>query len=99
MANGLKGRRSDATTTSGWKLTASAHKPIMGPVTALARIEKLDYDTVPRFALHAKRQSAGARVRVFRNVTAQISVVHHSRSAVAPETAMDVALTYSMRLR
>ena len=99
MGEWLDGRPFNGTTTTGWHVTTSAHRPIMGPVTAIARVEQLDYNTIPRFALHAKRRSAGARVRVFRGVTAQVSVVREVENAEAPETAMDFAVTYSIRLR
>ena len=99
MGEWLDGRPFDGTTTTGWHVTTSVHRPMMGPVTAIARVEQLDYDTIPRFALHAKRQSAGARVRVIRSVAAQISVVREVRATTAAVTAMDCAGTYSIRLR
>jgi hypothetical protein len=95
----LDGQPFDGTTTTGWHVNGSVHRPVMGPVTAVARIEELDYDTIPRFALHSKRQSAGARIRLVREFTAQVSVVHQSWPNQHPETAFDAALTYSVRLR
>ena len=94
----LDGRPFDGTTTTGWHLNGSVHRAVMGPVTAVVRLEQLDYDTVPRFALHAKRQSAGARVRVFRGVSAQVSLVREIKPGEPPERAIDAAFTYSMRL-
>jgi hypothetical protein len=95
----LDGQPFDGTTTTGWHVNGSLHRPMMGPVTAVARLERLDYDTVPRFALHSKRQSVGARIRIPGDLTAQVSVVHQTRPNQAPETALDLGLTYSIRLR
>jgi hypothetical protein len=95
----LDGQPFDGTTTTGWHVNGSVHRPIMGPVTAVARIEQLDYDTTPRFELHSKRQSVGARIRFLRDFCAQISVVHQSWPNTEPATAMDAALTYSIRVR
>jgi len=95
----LDGQPFDGTTTTGWHVNGSVHRPVMGPVTAVARIEQLDYDTIPRFELHSKRQSVGARIRIVRDLTAQVSAVHQSWPNQLPETAIDVALTYSVRLR
>jgi hypothetical protein len=95
----LSGQPFDGTTTSGWHLDGSVHRPRMGPVTAVLRVEQLDYDTAPRFAIHARRQTVGARVRLPRAVTAQIGFLHQRDSSEPYRNAMDVALTYSLRLR
>jgi hypothetical protein len=95
----LDGQPFDGTSTSGWHVNGSLHRPVMGPVTAVARIEQLDYDTIPRFALHSKRQAVGARIRLPLDLCAQVSVVHQSWPSQAPETAFDMALTYSIRVR
>ena len=94
----LDGRPFDGTTTSGWHLDGSVHRPRMGAVTAVLRVEQLDYDTAPRFSVHARRQTVGARVRLPRGVTAQIGFLHQRDSSELYRTAMDAALTYSLRL-
>jgi hypothetical protein len=94
----LGGRPFDGTTTTGWHLDASVHRPRMGPVTAVLRIEQLHYDTAPEFTIHARRQTAGARVRLPRGMTAQIGFLHQRDSSESYRTAMDAALTYSLRL-
>jgi hypothetical protein len=94
----LDGRPFEGTTTSGWHLDGSVHQPRMGPVTAVLRIEQLDYDTAPEFSVHAHRQTVGARVRLPRGMTAQIGFLHQRDSSEAYRTAMDAALTYSLRL-
>ena len=98
----LDGRPFDGTSTTGWHLDASVHRPVMGPVTAVARIEKLDYDTVPQLALQAERQTIGARVRIFQNFAAQFDVIHQSGTGEDEDeygSSVDMALTYSLRLR
>ena len=45
-----------------------------------------------------RRQTAGARVRLPRGMTAQIGFLHQRDSSELYRTAMDVALTYSLRL-
>lgn len=94
----LGGRPFDGTTTDGWHLDASVHRPLMGPVTAVLRVEQLDYDTIPTRALHARRQTVGARVRLPRGVTVQIGVLHQNDSSEPYRTSTDAALTYSLRL-
>ena len=94
----ITGRPFDGTTTSGWYADAIVHRLAMGPVTAVARIEQLDYDTDPRFALHARRQTIGARIRIFEGLSAQLNVIHQTgRLAEYGATALDVGITYSRR--
>lgn len=95
----LDGQPFDGTSTTGWHVNGSVHRPVMGPVTAVARVEQLDYDTIPRFEVHSRRQSVGTRIRFLRDFCAQMSVVHQSWPNMEPATAMDAALTYSIRVR
>jgi hypothetical protein len=95
----LDGQPFDGTTTTGWHVNGSLHRPFMGPVTAVARIEQLDYDTIPQFELHSQRQSVGGRIRFLNDFCVQLSLVHQSWPNQEPSTAMDAALTYSVRLR
>jgi hypothetical protein len=70
----------------------------MGPVTAVARVEKLDYDTTPEHALHCERQTLGARIRVWEGVSAQVNLLHHTGLlGQSGRTAVDVGVTYSVR--
>src|SRR5262245_50418522 len=43
----LSGRPFDGTTTTGGYIDLLVHRVGMGPVTAVARLERLDYDTIP----------------------------------------------------
>lgn len=95
----LDGRPFDGTTTTGWHLDSSVHRPVMGPVTAVVRVEEIDHDDQPERALHAWRQTVGARVRVLHGITAQIGFVHQSGyDEDEYGTSFDAAVTYSVRL-
>jgi hypothetical protein len=94
----IGGRPFDGTTTTGWYADAIVHRRSMGPVTAVARIEKLDYDTTPDRALHSKRQTVGARIRIAEGLAAQMNLLHHTGLKYQPRrTTMDVGVTYSVR--
>jgi hypothetical protein len=94
----LFGRPFDGTSTTGGYVDVSVHRPSMGPVTAVFRAERIDYETDPRFALYARRESAGARIRLSGGLTAQADVVHQtSQIAYGHSVVVDVGLTYSIR--
>jgi hypothetical protein len=94
----IGGRPFDGTTTTGWYADAIVHRRSMGPVTAVARIEKLDYDTTPNHALHSTRQTIGARIRVREGLAAQVNLLHHTGLLYQPRrTSLDVGVTYSIR--
>jgi hypothetical protein len=96
----VAGRPFDGVTTTGWYADALIHRVGMGPVTAVARIEQLDYNTpVSAFVLHTKRQTAGARVRVVDNLSMQVDVLHQSGQLPTSSSlgALDVCLTYTVR--
>jgi hypothetical protein len=94
----ITGRPFDGTTTSGWYADAIIHRLAMGPVTAVARIERLDYDTTPAFALHARRQTLGARLRILDALAVQLNIIHQTGEiAEYGGNALDVGVTYSLR--
>jgi hypothetical protein len=94
----LGGQPFAGTTTTGWYADAIVHRPRMGPITALAHLEQLDYNTVPQRTLHSKRQTLGARIRVFRGVSAQLNVMRHTGLLHQPRrTAVDAGISYSVR--
>ncbi|HEY6362090.1 MAG TPA: hypothetical protein VIX63_13335 [Vicinamibacterales bacterium] len=69
----------------------------MGPVTAFARVEVLDYDAGSR-SLLAKRASIGARVMITDGLCAIVNGSHQTRSIYAAyRNSADVALTYTAR--
>ncbi len=93
----MTGRPFDGVTTRGGYLDAVVHKLAMGPVTAVARVEKLDYLADP-FSAFYRRVTIGGRVRVSPAIGVQINVVHQPRRpAGEPVTALDAGLTYSIR--
>ena len=95
----ITGRPFDGTTTTGWYADAIVHRVAMGPVTAVARIERVDYDTSPPFDLHKRRQTLGARIRIRQGFSTQVNVLHQTGQ---PDTygavALDVGVTYSVRM-
>ena len=96
----ITGRPFDGTTTKGGYLDAFVHRVGMGPVTAVARIERLDYDTIPRFALFARRATVGARLRLPRGFTAQATVDHQWRQPIQRDpTTLGLAFTLLIAAR
>ena len=94
----LSGRPFDGTSTTGWYADAIVHRVGMGPLTAVGRIERLDYNTTTAFALHAHRQTIGARIRIYNGLAAQFNLVHQNGGLSEQRpTALDVAITYSVR--
>ena len=69
----------------------------MGPVTAVARLEVLDY-AAGKFSSYERRATIGARVRVTQGLAAHMNLMHHPGGLyTSTETATDVALTYTLR--
>jgi hypothetical protein len=94
----IVGRPFDARTTTGGYVDLIVHRPAMGPVTAVLRAERLDYDAPPPRAMSAERYTAGARIRIVDELAAQIALVHQSRQIPQRRpTALDLGLTYSIR--
>jgi hypothetical protein len=70
----------------------------MGPVTALARLERLAYDANPPFDLYATRQTIGTRVRLVHGLAVQANLVAQAgKIARTASTALDVGIVYSVR--
>jgi hypothetical protein len=94
----MRGRHFDDTTTDGWYADAIVHRPAMGRVTAVARIELLDSDADPLWIIHAPRQTIGARIRLFEGLSLQLNAVHQTGElSEYGSKALDVAVTYSLR--
>lgn len=94
----LFGQPFDGTSTDGGYFDVIVHRPEMRAVTAVFRTERINYDTVPRFAMHARRETAGARVLLGHGLNAQVNVLHQtSQVAYGHAWAIDVGLTYSIR--
>jgi hypothetical protein len=93
----INGRPFDAVTTRGGYLDAMLHRPGMGPVSAVARIERLDYLAGP-YSQYFRRATVGACVRIVQRVTAQLDLVRQPGGLTNGRSlAFDSSLTYSHR--
>ena len=94
----IDGRPFDGTTTTGGYIDLIVHRPSMGPVTAVARAERLFYDAAAPFAMSVRRYTAGTRIRIIDQLAAQVALVHQSRQIPQRRpTALDLGITYSIR--
>lgn len=94
----LDGQPFDGTTTTGGYLDAIVHTRRMDRVTALARVETLDYDTTSRFALKTHRLSAGARMRLWQQLAISAGLAHQFGQQTQHErTALDAGITWAWR--
>jgi hypothetical protein len=94
----LGGQPFEGTRTTGGYADLIVHRPVMGPVTAFARAERLAYDAAPPRALVTHRYTAGARIRVWRTIAASFGVVHQAGQLTQRErTAFDVGISGSWR--
>jgi hypothetical protein len=94
----LGGRPFDGTTTTGGYADVIVHRPVMGPVTALFRAERLAYTAPEPHALYSHRYAAGVRVRLWKGLGASIGASHQAGQLTqSRRTALDVGLTYAAR--
>jgi hypothetical protein len=93
----IDGRPFDGTTTSGWYFDTLVHRTGMGPVTAVARLERLDYEARAPFTLRAQRQTIGARVRLYEGLSVQVNALHETGLPGYGPNAVDVGLSYLIR--
>ena len=92
------GRPFDGTSTFGWYGDAIVHRPRMGPVTAVARVERLAYNAVSPFDLAATRQTLGARVRITSQISIDANLIHQTGGvAKYSTTPFDIGVTYTIR--
>jgi hypothetical protein len=69
----------------------------MGPITAVLRAERLDYEA-GRFSSFPRRYTTGAKVRLSSLLMAHVNVLHEPPyDDDDAETALDVGLTFSFR--
>jgi len=94
----VSGQPFGASTTTGWYADALIHRTRMGPVTAVARIERLDFDDLESgSADYLSRQTIGARVNLGGGVALQVNALHQSGDDDYQPLAFDVAVTWSVR--
>jgi len=93
----ITGQPFDDVSTQGGYVDAMVHPRPFGPVTAVARVERLDYDAGP-FSAYYRRVTVGARVRIASAVALQINGVAPFRDlATTSRKALDVGVTFSHR--
>jgi hypothetical protein len=94
----LSGRPFDGTTTTGGYADVIVHRPVMGPVTALLRAERLAYAAPEPHALYSHRYAAGVRVRLWRGLATSIGISHQAgQMTQSRRTAIDFGVTYTAR--
>lgn len=93
----IDGRPFNDVATRGGYLDLFVHRIGMGPVTAIARVERVDYDAGP-FSMYVRRLTTGAKVRITRTLGVQVSVSHDiDRMYGTHRTMLDLSLTESLR--
>lgn len=93
----LDGQPFDHAHTRGGYVDAFLHRREMGPVTALARVEVLDYTSAKRTAL-AKRATIGARVQIADGLYATVNGSHQMGALYSDyRNSADVGVTYTLR--
>ena len=96
----VDGRPFDGATSTGWYADVIVHRTEMGPVTAIARIERLDHEGLTEAGDEdLSRGTLGARVRVSERLSVMINVLHLSGDPRYRPNALDVAFTWSVRSR
>ncbi len=96
----LRGSQYQGSGTEGYYVDGIFHKPAMGPVTAVARYEHLNWSAGP-YSEKINRYVAGARVRITRHLIADVNVVHspNALDGGRANTALDLGLTYTRRFK
>jgi hypothetical protein len=93
----LSGRPFDGVATRGGYVDASIHRLGMGPVTAVVRAERLDYDA-GEFSEYIRRYTAGARIRLSSAFAASFNVIGQPGGlSNGHRVALDVGVTCSVR--
>jgi hypothetical protein len=93
----LDGQPFDGTRTFGGYVDVSLHRPSLGPVTLVARAERLEYVVDSPRAMNALRVTAGARIRVFDTLAVQANAVRQRGIKTQGTGAVDLAVTYVLR--
>lgn len=93
----IEGQPFGGTHTSGGYVDAFVHRPAMGPVTAVFRAERLNYEA-GRFSSFPRRYTAGARVRLSSVLAGQLNFVHQPTDVRLDRiSAVEFGLTFSLR--
>jgi hypothetical protein len=93
----LDGQPNDGRHTRGGYVDAFVHRREMGPVTAVARVEMLDYRG-SRTVVNARRATLGARVLIVDGLYATVNASHQTGAIYADfRNSVDLGLTYTVR--
>jgi hypothetical protein len=93
----INGHPFAGTRTFGGYADLMVHRRFMGPITAVLRAERLDYEA-GRFSSFPRRYTTGAKVRLSSLLVAHVNVLHEPPyDDERAETAVDVGLTFSLR--
>jgi hypothetical protein len=95
----IGGRPFVGATTHGWYADGIVHALGMGPVTAVARIERVTFDE-PAHAEYSTsdRQTAGARVRLPFGFSVTVNLVHRAGDLKAYKpTSFDIGVMWTGR--
>jgi hypothetical protein len=93
----IDGRPFDGVRTFGGYIDAIVHRPFMGPVTAVARAERLDY-VAGKSSDYPRRYTTGARIQLASTVVGHVNVVREMAHRTHPSmTALDLGVTISGR--
>jgi hypothetical protein len=94
----LGGRPFDGTTTTGGYADVIVHRPVMGPLTALLRAERLAYSAAEPYALYTHRYAAAVRVRLWKGLATSVGISHQAGQLTQSRpTAIDIGVTYAAR--
>jgi len=94
------GHSFNGVTTNGWYVDGFLHHVGMGPFTAVARAEAMDYTAPDPRARSAHRLTLGTRVRLPYDLTAQVNYMHQRGDLPRIyDSSVDFTFTYSFRYR
>lgn len=94
----LDGQPFTGRSTSGGYLDVIVHTRRMDRVTALARVERLDYEAPTQFALFTHRYLASLRVRAWQGAAVSVGLSHQGgQQTQRRRTALDMGLTWVLR--
>jgi hypothetical protein len=95
----IAGRPFDRVHTRGGYVDLIVHRIGMGPVTAVARAERLDYTATSRArSLDLRRFTAGARVRIGSCLSGVVNIIHQPAGLAAGRSnVLDAGLTCTVR--
>jgi len=95
----MTGRPFEGATTNGWYADAIVHLVPMGPVTAVARVERMGFEEPAEGEDETRgRQTIGARVRIAGGFSLSLNLVHRTGElGEYKPNSLDVGVTWSGR--